>query len=124
MYSAVDGAVHLAEEVSNATKAIPRAMLSTWIIGFVTTFTFAIAMMYTGEDFEAIAETPTLYGSFFRGFSRADCVFSVPLYELLNQATRSTTAATVFLTFIDTLAMIALIGALQVSEICSFRLPD
>lgn len=60
MYAAVDGAVHLAEEVANPTRIIPRALLSTWLIGFVTTFTFSIAMMYSGQDFEAIAETPTL----------------------------------------------------------------
>jgi len=61
MYAGLDGAIHLAEESKNATVAIPRALFSTWIIGFVTSFAVSVATMYSAQDFEAIATTPTGY---------------------------------------------------------------
>lgn len=59
MYAGIDGVIHLAEEATNAREAIPKALLSTWSIGFVTSFIAAIACMYSAQDFDAIATTPT-----------------------------------------------------------------
>lgn len=61
MYAGLDGAIHLAEESKNATVAIPRALFSTWIIGFVTSFAVSVATMYSAQDFDTIAATPTGY---------------------------------------------------------------
>lgn len=59
MYAGIDGAIHLAEEATNAREAVPKALLSTWSIGFVTSFIAATACMYSAQDFDAIATTPT-----------------------------------------------------------------
>ena len=55
----LDGAVHLAEEVSNAAQAVPRALLSTVVIGFTTAFSFALAMLYSMSDFEEVLNSGT-----------------------------------------------------------------
>lgn len=54
IYSGLDGAIHLAEECSNAAVAVPRALVSTVVIGFVTGLSFAIAMCYSYHDFDAV----------------------------------------------------------------------
>lgn len=59
IYAGIDGAVHLAEEVSNAAQAVPRALLSTIVIGFTTAFAFALAMLYSLSDFDKVVEDPT-----------------------------------------------------------------
>jgi choline transport protein len=59
IYAGLDGAIHLAEESKNAAVAVPRALLSTWLVGFLTSFVVAIATMYRAQDFDAIATTPT-----------------------------------------------------------------
>lgn len=59
MYAGLDGAVHLCEEGKNAETAVPRAIVSTLCIGFVTTFAFTVSMVYCIADFGAVVETPT-----------------------------------------------------------------
>lgn len=59
MYAGIDGAVHLCEECKDATRVVPRAIVSTLAIGFITSFTFAVAMTYCISDFEAVILTPT-----------------------------------------------------------------
>lgn len=59
IYAGIDGAVHLAEEASNAAQAVPRALLSTIIIGFLTAFPFALGMLYSLSDFDTIVEDVT-----------------------------------------------------------------
>ena len=44
VYAGIDGAIHLAEECSNASMAVPFALMSTLSIGFITSFAFVIAM--------------------------------------------------------------------------------
>lgn len=61
MFAGIDGAVHLAEEVTDATRTVPRALFSTIIIGFVTAFPFAVAMLYTINDFDKVLEDLTGY---------------------------------------------------------------
>jgi amino acid transporter len=64
IYGGIDGALHLAEEAKNASTAVPLALLSTITIGLVTAFAFAIAMLYTITDFDAVLKTPTGYVMF------------------------------------------------------------
>jgi choline transport protein len=59
IYSGIDGAIHLAEECKNAAVAVPRALMSTTIIGFITSFSFVVAMVYSMADFDAVLSTPT-----------------------------------------------------------------
>lgn len=61
MYDGLDGAIHLAEECSNAATAVPLALMSTVVIGFVTALAFAVIMLYCVSDFSAVVNTPTRY---------------------------------------------------------------
>ena len=55
----LDGAVHLAEDCTNAASAIPMALVSAVAIGFSTTFVFTIAALYCVKDFQALVNSPT-----------------------------------------------------------------
>jgi choline transport protein len=59
MYAGINGAVHLAEECKNPAVVVPRALMSTVYIGFITSFIFAIIMMYCTRDLEAVVSTAT-----------------------------------------------------------------
>ena len=59
MYAGIDGAIHLAEECKNPARVVPRAIISTLVIGFITSFTFAVTMTYGIADFDAVLNTPT-----------------------------------------------------------------
>ncbi|KAM0558016.1 hypothetical protein ACHAPJ_005183 [Fusarium lateritium] len=102
MFAGIDGAVHLAEEVTDAAKTVPRALLSTIAIGFVTAFAFSLAMLYSLNDFDKVLENAT----------------GVPIYEIWYQATRSEAAATVFITVLMCIAFFALNACVE----CSSRL--
>ena len=59
IYGGIDGALHLAEEAKNARTAVPLALLSTITIGLATALAFAVAMLYSISDFQAVRDTPT-----------------------------------------------------------------
>lgn len=61
MYAGIDGALHLAEECKNASTVVPRALMSTLLIGFVSSFTFMIAMLYCTSDLNAVVSSATGY---------------------------------------------------------------
>lgn len=50
----VDGAVHLIEEVKNARRVVPKAILASLVISLVTGLVFLLASMYSVSDFEAL----------------------------------------------------------------------
>ena len=58
-FAGLDGAVHLAEDCTNATSAVPLALLSAVGIGFVTTMYFVVALLYCIKDFQAVINSPT-----------------------------------------------------------------
>lgn len=53
-FSCLDSASHLAEEVHGADRVIPIAILGTVTIGFITSFTYSIAMFFSITDLSAI----------------------------------------------------------------------
>lgn len=59
MYAGIDGALHLAEECKNASTVVPRALMSTLSIGFVTSFSFMVAMLYCTHDLDAVVQSKT-----------------------------------------------------------------
>lgn len=59
MFAGIDGAVHLAEEVADAAKFVPRALMSTVVIGFVTAFGFSLSMLYSLNDFDKVVNSLT-----------------------------------------------------------------
>ncbi|KAJ5456916.1 hypothetical protein N7530_012190 [Penicillium desertorum] len=100
MYAGIDGALHLAEECKNASTVVPRALMSTLLIGFISSFTFMVAMLYCTSDLDAVVASST----------------GVPIFEMWYQATRSDVAATVFVVLLCCAAVFALIGAQQTAS--------
>ncbi|KAJ5920157.1 Amino acid/polyamine transporter I [Penicillium verrucosum] len=76
-FAALDSATHLAEETPDPARNVPKAILFTVVIGFITSFPFACMLMYTLTDLTAVINTPT----------------GVPLVELFRIAFRSDSAA-------------------------------
>lgn len=54
IYSGLDGAIHLAEECTNPAVAVPAALISTVVIGFVTALAFAVAMIYSYNNLDKV----------------------------------------------------------------------
>lgn len=54
MFLGLDGALHLAEEALNPKRAVPRALISTSIVGLVTGFLFNVAMCYCIRDLDTL----------------------------------------------------------------------
>lgn len=72
-----DSVAHIAEEIEDAPKQVPRAMVMAVLVSFFTTFIFIIALLFGIQDLNAVVNTPT-------GF---------PLVEIFNQATGSKVGA-------------------------------
>ncbi|PNP52637.1 hypothetical protein THARTR1_06802 [Trichoderma harzianum] len=79
MFGGLDSALHLAEETLDASRTVPKALMSTIGIGFFSGFVFSVAMTYCIPSLDMFANDP------------------VPIYKLWRIASRSDTAATVFL---------------------------
>ncbi|KAL6817113.1 amino acid transporter [Trichoderma sp. SZMC 28015] len=79
MFGGLDSALHLAEETLDASRTVPKALMSTIGIGFFSGFVFSVAMTYCIPSLDIFANDP------------------VPIYKLWRIASRSDTAATVFL---------------------------
>lgn len=64
MYAGIDGAIHLAEDSVNAATAVPWALMSVIVIGFITAFVFTVAMVYSLSDLAAVLAITTGYVPF------------------------------------------------------------
>lgn len=58
-FAGLDGAVHLAEDCTNAASAVPLALFTAIGIGFGTAFAFVVAALYCVKDFHAVVDSPT-----------------------------------------------------------------
>ncbi|KAI7762061.1 hypothetical protein LZL87_004368 [Fusarium oxysporum] len=79
MHGGLDAALHLAEETLNASQTVPRALMATIGIGFLTAFTFAVSMAYCISDLEGLLTS------------------TMPIFQLWRTATRSDAAGVTFL---------------------------
>ncbi|KAL3293877.1 amino acid transporter [Colletotrichum asianum] len=98
IYSGLDGAIHLAEECNHAASSIPKALISTVTIGFVSSFVFSVAMLYSFRDIDPVLQSP------------------YPILEIWSQATGSSAAATTFVVTIAVCGCFACTGALQTAS--------
>lgn len=99
IFAGIDGAIHVAEECSNAAVAVPRALLSTLTIGFISAFTFVIAMAYSITSWDEVLTTPTGYvicAYLYDSPSILTDPDSLPIYQIWLQATKSDAAALTF----------------------------
>ncbi|PYH93950.1 choline transporter [Aspergillus ellipticus CBS 707.79] len=92
MFSGLDAALHLAEECLEPARIVPKTVLVTVLVGLLTGFPFAIAMLYSYNDIEASLSTPT-------GF---------PIYFIWEKATHSPIAATAFMAAMFVVSFVAL----------------
>ncbi|GES65229.1 GABA permease [Aspergillus terreus] len=74
--SGVDGIIHMAEEVKNAKKVVPRSMIWGTIINSVMAFGYIVAVLYCMGNYEEALMSPTGY----------------PIIQIAYQATGSKTA--------------------------------
>ncbi|KAK2796749.1 hypothetical protein FQN50_009430 [Emmonsiellopsis sp. PD_5] len=58
-FAVLDSAAHLAEETPDPARNVPKAIMLTVLIGFVTAFPFACVLMYSLTDFESVVNTET-----------------------------------------------------------------
>lgn len=83
-FACLDCATHLAEEVEKPERMIPIAIMGTVAIGFVTSWTYSVAMFFSMNDLSGLLGTST----------------GVPILELFYQALGSKAGAVVLETFI------------------------
>lgn len=57
----VDTAAHMSEEVKDASKAIPKAMISVWLVNSALAFTSFITIVYHLPNLDEALMGPTLY---------------------------------------------------------------
>ena len=92
-FTATDAVIHIAEEMNEPGKDIPRAMNMTIAIGFLTSFPLMLVMMLSmTTDMNAIADAP------------------LPYAELFYQITGSRAATTLVMAWVTTILFTALIG--------------
>ncbi|KAL2833979.1 amino acid/polyamine transporter I [Aspergillus pseudoustus] len=92
MLSGLDATLHLAEECLNPERVVPKAVLVTVLVGFLTAFPFSIGIIYSYRNVELSLTTNT-------GF---------PIYFIWEKATQSPAAATVFMASLFTISCVAL----------------
>ncbi|KAJ5711143.1 amino acid transporter [Penicillium malachiteum] len=78
-FSCLDTAVHLAEEISQPERMIHIAIMGVIVIGFITSFSFILAMLFSIQDYTAFLDS------------------SVPSLELFRQALLDNTAGAIVL---------------------------
>ncbi|KAB8230417.1 putative amino acid permease [Aspergillus alliaceus] len=91
-----DGVVHMAEEVKDARRTVPRSMVYSVLINGVVALGFTIGLMYTMGSFEDALNTPTGY----------------PILAILYAATKSNAAASVMMMMFMLPGFVALFNGL------------
>ncbi|EAW14374.1 putative choline transport protein [Aspergillus clavatus NRRL 1] len=100
MLSGLDATLHLAEECLEPERIVPKAVLTTVVVGFLTAFPFSIAVIYSYRDVGLSLTTPT-------GF---------PIYFIWEKATRSPTAASAFMAALVLISCVALTAVHQTAS--------
>lgn len=59
MLSGLDATLHLAEECLEPERIVPRAVMVTVTVGFLTAFPFAVAIIYSVKNVGESLETAT-----------------------------------------------------------------
>ncbi|KAH7215528.1 amino acid/polyamine transporter I [Fusarium oxysporum] len=78
----LDGATHIAEELPNPERTVPRVIVMIMVIGTVTSIPWTIAMLFSTNDLDKVASS------------------ALPIFEVFLQAINSKAAATFFTVWI------------------------
>ena len=71
-----DASVHLAEEVANAARNIPRAIICSMCLNGLVGFIMMITLLYCLGDVESVLDTATGYPFLQIFYSKSDCLSS------------------------------------------------
>jgi choline transport protein len=93
-FSCLDSCTHMAEEIPHPERNIPKAILGTVAIGFITSWIYSIALFFSMQDIDAVIGTVTY----------------VPSLELFRQALKGSVAGAVAL---QALVIVTAIGCLM-----------
>ncbi|KAK2742936.1 hypothetical protein FQN57_005066 [Myotisia sp. PD_48] len=99
-YSGIDNAVHMAEEIKDARRALPIVLISTVGMGFATMIITSLTLSFTISDLGPIISSTT----------------GTPILEILYNATKNKAAAVFLLCSILWLVMVATVGAFQTTN--------
>ncbi|KAI3572714.1 amino acid/polyamine transporter I [Fusarium oxysporum f. sp. albedinis] len=88
----LDGATHIAEEMPNPERTVPKVIALIMAIGTVTSIPWSIAMLFSTTDLDQVAAAP------------------IPVFEVFMQAIRSESAATFFTVWITFIYFGALVS--------------
>lgn len=94
----IDGAVHLAEDCRNAAQCVPRALLTTVLLGFGVGFPFLVVMFYCVYDSDLVISS------------------AAPIFEIWRQGTKSNVGATIMVSILIASAYPALVAGLQTAS--------
>lgn len=101
----LDGAVHLVEEVRDAPRVVPRTIMAALGISFLTSFAFALSVLYSINDIDSVMASPS-------GFV---------LFDIWMQATKQSVAV-VFTVIALVLLPIGVIACMQVASMMTWSL--
>lgn len=102
----LDGAAHLVAEVNRPAVVVPRTILASLIISFLSSLVFALAVLYSISDVTSVLTTPS-------GFV---------LFELWRQATGLTAPAIAFTVAIIIMLPIGSVACQQVASMMALSL--
>ena len=58
-FGGLDGAIHLAEDCFEPARTVPRAIITSLVVGFITAFFFAVSMLYCVKDLDSAIHSRT-----------------------------------------------------------------
>ncbi|KAM0804293.1 putative GABA permease [Usnea florida] len=102
-FTGADGAIHMSEEIQNASVVVPRAIMFSIFINGSLAFCMLITTFFSLTDVQGALNTPTHY----------------PIMEILQHSTGSVAAATVLASILVVMQFCANVGILaSTSRMC------
>ncbi|KAI9704508.1 MAG: hypothetical protein M1820_005582 [Bogoriella megaspora] len=95
-FCGADGAIHMSEEIENASVVVPKAIIASYFVSGVTAFATLIAVLFCTNDIEAALNSSTGY----------------PFIEILLSATKSTAGTIVLVTIITLMDITASVSCM------------
>ncbi|KAI9808499.1 MAG: hypothetical protein M1827_007204 [Pycnora praestabilis] len=99
-FGGTEGAVHMCEEIANASTVVPQTMIWTVVLNGILGFAMMIALLFCLGDIDQALKSPTGY----------------PFIEIFYQATNSTGGATAMTSVIVILCIVATFALLATAS--------
>jgi choline transport protein len=122
MYAGIDSTLHLTETCENPRKVVPRALMTTVVVGLVTGFGFSVAMCYGITDLSALVNTRYVSMTFILTEANLTLRNSMPIYDIWRQTTKSSVAATAFLVALLLIILFVIVAMQQTAGCLTWSL--